>query len=189
MAEVDSSQGGKGRLGGTKGGAKTKKVSTKVDMTPMVDLAFLLITFFMLTTTFSKPKAMELNMPDKNKTDEKQLSKASESMTIILGKDNKVHWFVDTPQRALKGEIPVETTDFSPNGIRKAILEQTAKMGKDDKGINRIVIVIKPTDDSKYKNMVDMLDEMHITDSKRYAIVDLLPPEKELYTKIQNGGV
>lgn len=175
MAQIEESGGGgKGKKG------KGKKHAPSVDMTPMVDLAFLLITFFMLTTTFSKPQTMQLNMPDKTDTKEKSESKASESLTLLLAKDDKVLWFVGLPSEAKLTE-----TDYSGEGLRKLIMEKTALVGKNAKGKNKIVIIIKPLDESKYKNVVDVLDEMNITNSMVYAIVDVTPEEKELVTKYQ----
>ncbi len=175
MAQIEESGGGgKGKKG------KGKKHAPSVDMTPMVDLAFLLITFFMLTTTFSKPQTMQLNMPDKTDTKEKQESKASESLTLLLAKDDKVLWFQGLPEEAKLAE-----TDYSSEGLRKLIMEKTAQVGKNEKGENKIVIIIKPLDESKYKNVVDVLDEMNITVSQRYAIVDVIPVEEELVTKYQ----
>lgn len=178
MAEMAESGGGHDKKGKKKG----KKGSPKVDMTPMVDLGFLLITFFMLTTTMSKPQAMELNMPDKTDNSEQQPVKASQSMTIILGKKDKVYWYMGTAQEA-KEKDELKETDFSANGIRKVIIEKTRELGGDEKGVPRIVIVIKAMDESRYKNMVDILDEMHITHSKRYAIVDITPEDIELTKK------
>ena len=160
MAEINSG-------GGKKEGKRSKKVSTKIDMTPMVDLAFLLITFFMLTTTFNKPQAMEVNMPDKTDKKETQPLKESKAMTIILGEDNKVYWYMGLTDPKL------EVSDFSADGIRKVVL-------KKNKEVSDLVIVIKAMKTSKYKNMVDILDEMHITDSKRYAIVAITPLDIEL---------
>jgi biopolymer transport protein ExbD len=159
MAEINS--------GGKKEGKRSKKVSTKIDMTPMVDLAFLLITFFMLTTTFNKPQAMEVNMPDKTDKKETQPLKESKAMTIILGEDNKVYWYMGLT------DPKVEVSDFSADGIRKVVL-------KKNKEVSDLVIVIKAMKTSKYKNMVDILDEMHITDSKRYAIVSITPLDVQL---------
>jgi biopolymer transport protein ExbD len=182
MADIgDSGGGGHDK----KGKKKPKKGSPKVDMTPMVDLGFLLITFFMLTTTMSKPQTMELNMPDKTDNSEQQPVKASQSMTVILGKNDKIYYFFGTPQEA-KETDSVQETDYSSNGIRKVILQKTRELGYDDKGVPKIVIVIKALDDAKYKNMVDILDEMAITSSKRYAIVDILPEEIELIKKFDS---
>jgi len=166
MAEVNT--GGGGKKGGKK---RAKKVSTKIDMTPMVDLAFLLITFFMLTTTFSKPQTMEVNMPDKTENNEQQPLKESKALTIILGEDNKVYYFTGLT------DPKVELTDFSAQGIRQVLLQK-------NKQIKDMVVLIKPMNTSRYKNMVDILDEMHITNTKRYAIVDITPKDRDLTKSI-----
>lgn len=168
MAEVNTSGG--------KDGKRSKKVSTKVDMTPMVDLAFLLITFFMLTTTFGKPQAMEVNMPDKTEDNQEQPLKESKALTILLGEENKIFYYqgLQDPE--------VKVTDYSPMGIRKTLLEK-------NKEINEMVILIKAHEKARYKNMVDILDEMHITDMKRYAIVDITDVDVQLIEdKLKEGG-
>lgn len=170
MAEVNTG-------GGDKGGKKrSKKASTKIDMTPMVDLGFLLITFFMLTTTLSKPKAMELVMPDKkiDETVKQPEVKCSHAITIVLGKGNKVYWY-ECPDDAEGGVPQMNETDFSANGIRKVLIKKGKEIGDD-----KFVAVIKPLDSSKYVDMVDILDEMKITGTKRYAIVDLTEDDKKL---------
>jgi biopolymer transport protein ExbD len=170
MAEIDS--GGKG--GGKKKGSK--KVSTKVDMTPMVDLAFLLITFFMLTTTFNKPQIMEVNMPDKTDKPEDNLkTKESTTLTFILGKEDKVFYF----QGLAKNNPDVTTTNFSEeDGVRKVLLTKKVSI-KRETGED-MVVIIKAVDESVYKNVVDMLDEMSITGVSRYALVDLSADESKL---------
>ena len=172
MAELDTSSGGKGKK---KGG---KKASTRVDMTPMVDLAFLLVTFFMLTTTFSKPKVMLLSMPEKKKKDDPLPPRVDERLTttIILDKKNRVFYYrgVEAPE--------VFTSDYSPTGLRKMAVEQVAaakRLGADKDAI----FIIKPTPESTYKNMVDILDEMKITNAKIYAIQQLVPQDLELIEK------
>jgi biopolymer transport protein ExbD len=165
MAEINAQ-------GGSKDGKKrSKKISTKIDMTPMVDLAFLLITFFMLTTTFHKQMAMEVNMPDKTEDKEVSPTKESKAMTIILGENDKVYYYmgISNPK--------IETTDFTKEGIRKIIT-------KKNKEVPDLVIVIKAMKTSKYKNMVDILDEIHNTGSKRYAIVAITPNDLDLIKTI-----
>jgi biopolymer transport protein ExbD len=164
MAEI--AQGGGG--GGKKGKVRAKKSSTKIDMTPMVDLAFLLLTFFMLTTTFSKPQTMEITMPEKPKEEDK-LPEVNEKkvVTLILGANDKIYWYHGITDPKL------EVTDFSANGIRKVLLKQTAE-------IPGMILLIKPGDDSRYKNMVDILDEMNITNMQRYALVKITDTDKEL---------
>jgi biopolymer transport protein ExbD len=169
MAELDTSGGGGKKKG-------SKKASTRIDMTPMVDLAFLLITFFMLTSSFNKPKTMEVNMPDKNEDPEKNKEKVSEkqTLTVIMGDKDKVYYFQGVPS----DKPPVEVTDYSDEGIRKVLIakrkEIQATLGKD------IIVIMKAKDSSKYKNLVDILDEMPIAGIKIYAIVDITPEELEL---------
>ncbi|MBT1704944.1 ExbD/TolR family protein [Chryseosolibacter indicus] len=167
MAEVNQGGGGGGR--GKKGGGKVraKKQSTKVDMTPMVDLAFLLLTFFILTSTFNKPKTMEVTMPDKVK-DETEQTKINENdiLNIVLGDKDKIYYWTGlTP--------PAEVTNYSKDGIRKLLLDRNRENPK-------LMVLIKPQDESRYNNMVDILDEMEITATKRYAIVDFTPDDKAI---------
>ncbi len=160
MAELDTSGGGK-----KKGGkVRTKKSNAKVDLTAMVDLAFLLITFFMLTTTLSKPIAMDIAKPDKDDVNDTRLElRASQTMTILLGKHNKVAWYMGEA-----GKTAPEIQNFSQ--IRKTILDNKAsvkaKTGKD------IVMVIKPTDGASYQNFVDIMDELLITGIKTAPAID-----------------
>jgi biopolymer transport protein ExbD len=175
MAELDTSSGG-----GKKGKVRSKKASTRVDLTAMVDLAFLLITFFILTTTLAKPKAMDVIMPDKDEKQEEQMDMAaSRSMTLLLGANDKLEWFVGEP-----GKSQPETTNYGKNGLRKALAEKgkeiQASTGK------YMFVLIKPSDKSNYKNLVDALDEMKITNVQSYAIVDILPAELELLKRDGN---
>lgn len=171
MAEIDSS--GKGDKSGKK---RAKKMSTKIDMTPMVDLGFLLITFFMLTTTLAKPVTMQLNMPDKT-DDPTETSPIKESETITVVPDSaKVYYFQGIP-----GETAVvKVTDYSDNGIREVIASLKAKVG------DNFTIVIKPSKTAKYKNIVDMLDECAITDNKRYALLEI---DKDSEKIIKESGL
>jgi len=151
MAELNT--GGDGGKGGK---VRSKKQSTRVDLTAMVDLAFLLITFFMLTTSLSKPLAMDIAKPDKDVKDLNKLElKASQTMTILLGKNDKVAWYMGVPNPNTPPTIE------SLSNIRASLLknkkEVKDKMGKD------IIIVVKPTDVSTYKNFVDIMDELNIT--------------------------
>ncbi len=171
MAEVDSSGGGGKKKG-------PKKVSTKIDMTPMVDLAFLLITFFMLTTTFSKPKTMELNMPDKTKDNVKQEVEETRTTSIILGTKDRVFYYTGIKDPA------VEQTDYSANGIRKVLMQKIKERpkGKDP------IFIIKSMDEARYKNIVDILDEMRITGAQVYAMVDITPGDIELVDKYKKDN-
>src|ERR1039458_2325664 len=130
MAEIDTSKGGGHKKGKKK---RSKKASTRVDLTPMVDLAFLLVTFFMMTTTFSKPQTMEINMPVKSTTGETSDTKDTANFS---------------------------TTDYSPNGLRRILIDI-------NKSTKDLTCIIKPTDKSNYRNMVDALDEMSIIGIKK----------------------
>jgi biopolymer transport protein ExbD len=171
MAELDTSGGG-----GKKGGkVRSKKQSTRVDLTAMVDLAFLLVTFFMLTTTLNKPKAMDLAMPSKEKPKEQLPVKASQTLTVLLGSNNKLEWFVGTPDEPLSAPT---VDNYGKNGIRKVFLEQGAKIKQQfPKGM---IVLVKPSEKSIYKNVVDVLDELAITKIDIFAIVDITPKEIEL---------
>jgi biopolymer transport protein ExbD len=182
MAELNTSGGeGKG------GKVRSKKQNPGVDLTAMVDLAFLLITFFMLTTSLSKPQSMPLAMPDKTPKDQpKDDTPIDESrmMTILIGKDNRILWYMG---RFESPTIPPTEASFGKNGIRKDILKnvKTAKAsaqrdGKPDQGL---VVNIKAADKASYRNLVDILDEMAITHPQLYAIGDITLGEIDLLTK------
>jgi|MesohylFT_1024984.scaffolds.fasta_scaffold127376_2 biopolymer transport protein ExbD len=147
-----------------------KKVSTKVDMTPMVDLAFLLVTFFMLTTTFNKPQTMEVNMPDKTEDNKTMKVAESRTTTLVLAENDKVYYYTGTENPEVK------LTNFSESGLRK-VLRDKVKTVKDP------IVIIKAKKESRYKNMVDVIDEMAITGVKIYALVDITPADLELLEK------
>lgn len=171
MSEVSQSAGG----GKKDGKIRSKKSSTKIDMTPMVDLAFLLLTFFMLTTTFNKPQTMEIIMPDKPKAEDKAPEvNEKKVITLVLGAKDKIYWYrgITKPE--------VETTTFSKDGVRKVLLDNNA-------AIPDMLVLIKPTDESRYKNVVDILDEMSITNTKRYAMVEVTPFDLDLIKDKTSG--
>src|SRR5690242_680888 len=166
MAEV--SQGGGG--GGHKkdGKVRSKKSSTKIDMTPMVDLAFLLLTFFMLTTTFNKPQTMEIKLPEKPKAEDKQpLVNEKKVLTIMLAAENKIYWYTGIT------DPKVELTDYSNQGIRKVLVEKNAE-------IKDMIVLVKPLDESKYRNVIDLIDEMNISNVTRFSFADITSGDKEL---------
>ena len=163
--EVKSSGGKKGP-----GVKKSKKLSTRVDLTPMVDLGFLLITFFIFTTTMAQPTAMNLNMPkDTDKPDEINKVKETGSLTLMLGKGNVIYYYFG------RDPATMQTTGYKD--VRKIILDKKKSTPVDD-----LFIIIKPDKDATYKNAVDILDEMTINDIPRYAMVNPTPDE---YNKIQ----
>ena len=163
-----------GSGGGKKEGkVRSKKSSTRIDMTPMVDLAFLLLTFFVMTTTLNKPQAMQITMPEKPEPgDEMPEINEKNVLTLVLGQNNKIYWYLGIT------DPEVEVADFSATGIRKVLLAKKSELPK-------LVVLIKAMDDSKYKNMVDILDEMNISDVQRYALVDITPIDVELVKESQ----
>jgi biopolymer transport protein ExbD len=174
---------------------KAKRLSTRVDMTPMVDLGFLLITFFIFTTTMSSPKALNLNMPKDTKNEE-ELNKAKESgaLTIMLGKDNAVYYyegqllpdgsnFKSASFTTIRDEIINKKKEVIKNHVHDANCPKIWAENKGDKNscLDRdFVVVIKPDQDATYKNTVDILDEMTINGVKRYAMIDITPQEYQV---------
>ncbi|RYZ95495.1 MAG: biopolymer transporter ExbD [Sphingobacteriaceae bacterium] len=137
----------------------------RVDLTAMVDLAFLLITFFMLTTTFNKPKTMPIAMPVQGPGGEVSEKR---TMTVCLGKDNKVMWYLGMPETPI---LPPAVAGYGESGIRKAILQATNYVQKTTG--KTLMVIIKPADSSIYDNLVATLDEMEIGKVPSYAITDI----------------
>jgi biopolymer transport protein ExbD len=150
---------------------KAKKLSTRVDMTPLVDLGFLLITFFIFTTSMSTPSTMDLFMPkDTEKEEEQNKAKESGALTIMMGNDNHVYYY--------EGKLAPDASNFKSTNfkdIRDVIIDKKRRTPIED-----LVIVIKPNEQATYKNTVDMMDEMTINEIKRFALVDISPVENQL---------
>jgi biopolymer transport protein ExbD len=196
MAEMDVSSGGGHKKG--PGVKKSKKLSTRVDLTPMVDLGFLLITFFIFTTTMSQPTAMKLNLPkDTENPEEQNQAKESGALTILLGKDNHVFYYEG--QLSPDGSNWKSANFTGENSIRDVIINKKkvvvanhvhttscqeiwAKNNNNQQSCRDkdLVVVIKPGEESTYKNVVDILDEMAINVVKRYALVDISEGETQL---------
>jgi len=200
MASIDT--GGDGGQKKGPGVKKAKKLSTRVDMTPMVDLGFLLITFFVFTATMSEPTTLDLNMP-KDIKDKKEQTEVKESgvLSVMLGKEDVVYYY--------EGKLKEDGSNFqytSFKGIRDIIIKKRqevidrykqrpdpeceAKMAKDGKPISNcadrdFVVIIKPTKDATYKNTVDILDEMTINQVRTYAMVKIFDQEYELIKKTE----
>ncbi|MDX3912438.1 MAG: biopolymer transporter ExbD [Pseudosphingobacterium sp.] len=156
------------------------KQTPRVDLTAMVDLAFLLITFFMLTTSLAKPHAMDVAMPDKDKENKDDNLEVADnrSMTILLGAKNKIEYYMGQLEKPLDGPTVV---DYGKNGIRPVLLKKMkdvqAATGKP------LIVIIRPSDNSNYRNLVDILDEMKIVNAQQYMIGDISKPEIELLTR------
>ena len=180
MAELDTSGGGHKKGPGVK---KGKKLSTRVDLTPMVDLGFLLITFFIFTTTMSQPTALKLFLPD-DKVNPEDQNKAKESgvLTILMGADNHIYYY--------EGQLKPDGSNFlsasynGENSIRDVILKKKADVRSRSRDTENpykdFVVVIKPGVDCNYKNVIDILDEMAINVVKKYALVDISDGEAQL---------
>jgi biopolymer transport protein ExbD len=155
---------------------KSKKHSTRVDLTPMVDLGFLLITFFIFTTTVQQPTAMNLNMPKDTKDPNLDMKvKESGSLTLMLGKGNVIYYYY--------GNDPTTMQTTGYKDVRNIILKKKKSTPADD-----LFIIIKPDKDATYKNAVDVLDEMDINDIGKYAMVDPTPEEYNLILQTEKAG-
>jgi biopolymer transport protein ExbD len=205
MAEIIANEGG----GKQKGKRRSKRHSTHIDMTPMVDLACLLLTFFMLTTAFNKPKVMEIILPERSE-DIKDAPQVDDSkvLNIILVENDKILWYNGLADPT-KASLPTLTqTDFSDDGIRQILLRRNRDLFSKIDGLNtdiiegkielprdsidsRIkrfkredklgpVVLIKASENVKYKNVVDIIDEMAITNIASYALVDINVVEKKM---------
>lgn len=206
MAEIqESNKGGK---------SKQKKMAVRVDFTPMVDMNMLLITFFMLCTTLSKPQTMEISMPsnDKSITDEQRSKvKASEAITLLLAGDNKLYYYEGEPN--YKDYTSLKETSYSADGLRDMLLRRNRvavtrvnelkqqkldlKISEDDykKQVSEIkngdgtpTVIIKATDDASYKNLIDALDEMQICNIGKYVIADMAEGDTFLLENFESQG-
>ena len=203
MAEIAESGGGHGK-GGKK---RAKKQSTRVDMTPMVDLAFLLLTFFVLTSTFSKPKSMELSLPAEPPPGSPPPPEIKKGVTFLLTKDDRIFYYVGqfyvAGNTAGKPATELKETNFSSEGLHKLLTEQNQwaidkikdlaeqnkkkqiadttfkRMAVDATGdLNAITALIKTDDQATYRNAIDMLDELKICNvGKRVLGVEMSAPE------------
>jgi len=213
MAEIADSGGG-----GHKGGKKrAKKQSTRIDMTPMVDLAFLLLTFFVLTATFSKPKSMELTFPAPPPPDQKP-DEVKKGITFLLTKDDRIFYY--------EGQFRAETDDkgpkttiselsFSQTGnqsLHKFLLDKNKEMQDQIKALTKqfenkqladttykrmvrqrkadkesYTYLIKTDDKATYKNVIDVIDELNINVVGKYVMVDIMKPEMDMV--IEKTGI
>lgn len=177
MAEMDTSSGGHKKKG--PGVKKAKKLSTRVDLTPMVDLGFLLITFFVFTTTMAEPTALRLFLPkDTEKPEDQNKVKNSGVLTVMMNRANNVFYY--------EGELLPDGSNFKSSNfkdIRDVILNKKKTTNPED-----FVVIIKPGPEATYKNTVDMLDEMFISDVKRYALVDITPGDMQFIGGTEGTG-
>ncbi len=197
MAEIIDGGGG----GGKHQKKKAKKGVVRMDMTPMVDLAFLLLTFFILATSLSKPKALEIIYPKEvEDKDQKTKLQADLATTLLIGEEDE-HLFY------YSGEFKPDTTvlihvDFSKDGLRKVLIDKNKRINdrvnalkeKLETGevndttykvaFSEIVndslapfVIVKTIPKSKYRNVVNAMDELNITNIRKRAIMDMAETE------------
>ena len=164
MAELTTS-GNSGRKG------KSRMPAPRIDLTAMVDLAFLLITFFIMATSLAKPKAMDLAMP----VDGPQSPvPETRTMSVCLGKDNKVMWYMGMPEKPLTTPVLV---DFSKTGLRAALLAEIKERQSPGKPL---IVILKPDEHSVYSNFVTALDEFNITGIQSYSVANITPNDIDM---------
>lgn len=148
-------------------GKRKKRLSPRIDMTPMVDLAFLLLTFFVMTTKLMKNHGLEIQQPMADNSGRHRDVQAEQVLNIVLGNNDRVYWYMGEPGNK------AEKSDFSSSGVRKLLLQKNQQ-------IKDLYVFIKASDKSRYQNMIDMFDEVKITGVANYALVDLAPEDVEL---------
>lgn len=148
---------------------RNKRLSTKVDLTAMVDLGFLLITFFMLATTFAQPKAMDILKPTDGPPVDVPLSKTA---TLLIGPDDQLFGYTLPDVIEQESDIHWDTLNYSPESLRKYIHQRQAAVERKWGNSDQLFLLIKPMDNSSYFRLVDVLDEVLISNVKRYAIVE-----------------
>lgn len=207
-AELQENSGLKGKR------SKQKKMSIRVDFTPMVDMNMLLITFFMLCTTLIKPQTMELSMPsnDKNITDdEKSKVKASQAITLLLCDDDKLYYYEGEPN--YQDYTSLKETNYGPDGLRAFLLDRNKEAvqqvtelkqqklnlniseGEYNQQISEIksgkqtpTVIIKAMNGSSYGNLVSALDEMLICQIGKYVITDIVEGDEFLLKNYETKG-
>ena len=206
MAEIQEGGGG-----GHKGKKRAKKQSTRIDMTPMVDLAFLLLTFFVLTATFSKPKSMELTFPAPPETIDDQ-PPVKNGITFLLTGEDRIFYYQGELRPADDAQGPKTTLselNFSQGSLHKFLLEKNKEMqGKIlslkkqfdnnqlvDTAYKRMVrnvkadkesftFLIKTDDKATYKNVIDLIDELNVNVVGKYVMVDMMKPELDMINEL-----
>ncbi len=162
---------------------KTKKLHPRVDLTAMVSVSFLLIVFFMLTSFLSRSNMMNLGMPEKRTRCGWSCPGTSDnrSITILLGDNNKIMTYFGMFSSPVEGP---KSLTYDKNSLRKELLTKGNQIinatGDPKKGL---IVIVKPSKHSTYKNLVDVLDELTITKVPTYAVVDITPEEEKLFTK------
>ncbi len=171
MAEIETK-----KLNGKKKGFNKK--STRVDLTPMVDLGFLLLTFFVFTTALSTPMAMALMMPNDTKRPDDPVYESC-VLTILLDKDNRIKYY----EGAAENNPAVKETGFAPEQIRKILMQKKADVEKVCGSADQFILIIKSSATSNLKNFVDITDEVTICQIKKYYVDELNDADKKILLK------
>jgi len=163
-----------------KSGGKQNKKPIKIDMTPMVDLNFLLLMFFMFTSSFTKPNVMDLGLPakDPNPILTNYDIDYRNQITFIIGENNRIFYHQGNEKDLT--EAGLKETDYNGLNVSKIISNAYEKAPKKE----NFTIIVKPTDDANYKNFVDMMDNISISKKERYGISDIKPWEKKVYENV-----
>lgn len=203
MADIQETS----RHKGTK--SRQKKMNIRVDFTPMVDMNMLLITFFMLCTSLSKPQTMEISMPanDKNITEEQKTQvKASQAITLLLGDHDRLCYYEGEPDYG-NPNLLIESS-YQPDGLRALLMQRNAKavaqvaqlkrqkmelritdeelqkkLAEVKSGKETPTVIIKATDKASYRNLIDVLDEMQLCSIGKYVITDMTAEEVNMMTE------
>lgn len=181
MAEINIAASGK-----MPGVRRSKKLSTRVDLTPMVDLGFLLITFFVFSTKIGEPKVVDLKMP-KESTDSTKVQ-MSTAITVFPLSNGTIFYYHGSLPDALKTASYGITSYSYRDGIGQVLRNKKSAMENHKKNFSReLFLVIKPSDESSYRQLIDMMDEVIINDLKHYAISSITEEEKELILKVNHS--
>lgn len=167
MAEVEIKKTGKKKT--------FNKKSTRVDLTPMVDLGFLLLTFFVFTTSMAEPKAMDLVMPyDKGPVEPDPVCESC-ALTVLLDKNNRITYY----EGGAQNNQAIKQTGYGASGIRAVLMNKKEKVKK-QRGTDQFILIIKPSAASNFKNFVDITDEVTICGIKKYYIDEIKPIDKKM---------
>lgn len=180
MAEIQSQTGNNRKSSGVR---RSKKSSTKVDLTPMVDLGFLLITFFILTVNWTKAKEMQFIMP-KGEAPDMPLGEST-ALTVIPIENDKIFYYHGKADEAMQNNAFGITGYHVSTGIGEVIRKKQSALAKSNRFTAKdLMLIIKPADESNYKNLVDVMDEMLINAVTHYAVVELTAEEKQMMAKV-----
>lgn len=165
--------------------AKKAKPIVRLDLTAMVDLAFLLITFFMLTTNLAKPRIMDLSVPSEAKTLPGNLQ-PHHVLNILLDEGNHLAWYVGQPRKPI---TTLKLEHCNKEVIQKIILHTRKEFTTPSKlYAENLIILIKPTNQSNYKTLVEALDAIKASATKQYSIAEVTQEDVNLLKKAKSSA-